>query len=222
MWSCACGILLAKAWVGTAVSGRVPYILYDGLEPICTQMPCLKREIGINSSVTVLKLKLDLPWFKKKSQGVLCLPFAFLWQLLLWNKLYCSVRAWYEDWFSISLSQNLKKNLVLQTYKRQPTVRSVRHEEFGRANYIVHLSISFQLCRRWDMTQCLVRNNRFFCAMFLWEDTVFRCDLIYRVQRQISARWFPNFLMTISSPSVKTDISRGECSLSRFHHYCVF
>lgn len=33
----------------------------------------------------------------------------------------------------------------------------------------VHLSISFQLCRRWDVTQCLVQNNRVFCAMFLGE-----------------------------------------------------
>lgn len=54
------GSCLPKPWMGTSLSGQVPHILYDGLKPICAQTPCLERENGINSAVTVLKLKLSL------------------------------------------------------------------------------------------------------------------------------------------------------------------
>lgn len=75
-------------------------------------------EIGINSTVRVLKWKLDLLWLKnkKKSQGVLCLHFPVLWQSALQNTLYCSIRAWYEFGF-VPACLNIWKNLVLQIYE---------------------------------------------------------------------------------------------------------
>lgn len=80
--------------------------------------PGKKMEIGINSTVSVPKRKLDLLWLKnkKKSQEVLCLHFPVLWQSALWNKLYCSIRAWYEIGF-VPACLNIWKNLVLQIYE---------------------------------------------------------------------------------------------------------